>query len=151
MIDSDRATPPTELMPATIQIDPDEGFGPHICARFLECYGSDSVFVTATVDCLTQRFTRALINSGNLSEGHPWVQYGDSDMRESLEILIAVLSAQGLANAPVLLMRSATGYEGPRSFLEAAVVLLGADMVAEWHRLLELEDYAGANSVLATH
>lgn len=151
MTDSDQGAPPARALPARIEIDPDEGFGPHMAGLFLEYYGTHSLFVTATVDCLTQRFTRVLIKSGRFPEDHACVQYGDPGMRASLENLLAALSGQGLDNPPVLLMRSATGYEDPQSFLETASTFLGADVVANWLRRLELEDYVGADSLLADH
>lgn len=134
-----------------ISVDPDDGFGPHISESFLECYGEESVFVTAAVDCLNDRFNRVLVKSGKMPGDHKIVQYGAPAMREAIEQLLQVLANQGLDNPPTALMRSATGYEEPQAFLLTAGALLGKDLVADWLSRLEQEDYAGTAALLAVH
>jgi hypothetical protein len=151
MTASDKGNPSTGIPAGTIQIDPVEGFGPHIAECFLNLYGEDSVFVTATVDCLTYRFIRTLIKSGRLSADHVAIQYGTPAMRESLENFLEALASRGLDTPSVLLVRSAVGHEEPQHFLTVASSLLGTELVASWLRRLELEDYAGATTCLAAH
>lgn len=144
---SDKQNPPA----GTIQVDPEEGFGPHVTERFLDFYGEGSVFVTATVDCLNHRFASVLMKSGGLPADHVALQYGTPEMRGSLESLLKALAIQGLSKPPVLLMRSATGYEEPQQFISTASSILGAELVTNWMHLLEQEDYAGADALLSIH
>lgn len=147
MTDSDN--PATGIPAGTLQIDPEEGFGPHIAECFLDLYGEDSVFATATVDCLTHGFVRVLIKSGRLSADHVPIRYGTPAMRESLENLLEALESRGLDKPFLLLMRSAVGREEPQHFLSVASSVLGTELVTSWLRRLEQEDYAGANAFLA--
>jgi hypothetical protein len=134
-----------------ISVDPDEGFGPHLSEAFLACYGEESVFVTAAVDCLNHRFNRVLLKSGKVPADHKVVQYGEPAMRKALEQLLSALGKRGVDNPPTALLRSATGYEGPQAFLVRASSVLGNDLVANWLNRLEQEDYAGATALLAVH
>lgn len=134
-----------------ISVDPDEGFGPHLSEAFLGCYGEDSVFVTAAVDCLNHRFNRVLLKSGKVPADHKAVQYGEPAMRDALEQLFEALGKQGLDNPPTALLRSATGYEEPRAFLASAGSVLSESVVTNWLYRLEQEDYAGAAALLAVH
>lgn len=151
MTDSDRPSTPSEVLPKVIPLDPDVGYGPHIASGFLERYGEDSVFVTATVDCLNYRFNRVLVRASKVPEDHKAVQYGDPAMREAIEQLLLVLGNQGFDNPPTALLRSATGYEEPQTFLGSAGSLLGSDVLSNWLDRLEQEDYAGAAALLAVH
>ena len=151
MTDSDQPSSPSKTLPRMISVDPDVGFGPHISSAFLECYGEESVFVTAAVDCLNHRFNQVLLKSGKVPADHKVVQYGDVAMREAIEKLLGTLEKQGADNPSVALLRSATGYEEPPFFLIGAASVLGDDLVAKWLERLEQEDYAGAASLLAVH
>jgi hypothetical protein len=142
---------PSGTPPGTIQIDPDQGFGPHMTEAFLDLYGEDSVFVTATVDCLTWRFVDVLVRAEKLPSDFEPVQYGSPEMRQALEALLKTLGARGLDNPSTVLMRSAVGHELPQAFQVMAGTLLGNDLIARWLRLLEQEDYAGATAQLASH
>ena len=135
----------------TIQVNPDEGFGPHMADAFLSLYGENSVFVTATVDCLTRRFINVLIKADKLPPDSEPVQYGAVEMREALESFLQTLSARGSDRPSIALMRSAVGHEQPQTFQRMAAALLGSDLVDRWLRLLEQEDYAGASALLAVH
>jgi len=137
--------------PGTLQVNPAEGFGPHIAGPFLGQYGEGSVFVTATVDRLTHRFVAALKKSGKLPNDYVPVQYGPPEMRETLENLLNALTALGVDKPSVLLMRSAVGHEEPQRFIMVASSVLGNGLVTSWLHRLELEDYAGANSALVPH
>ncbi len=151
MTDFDRPGPPSDSLPKLISVNPDEGFGPHITDSFLELYGEESVFVTATVDCLNYRFNSVIVRAGKISEDHKAVQYGEPAMREAIELLLQALGNKGLDNPPTVLLRSATGYEEPQTFLTIAGSLLGADLVSNWLGRLEQEDYVGAAALLAVH
>jgi hypothetical protein len=142
---------PSDTPPGYISIDPDEGFGPHMSEAFLDRYGTDSVFVTATVDCLTWRFIRLLVNGGNLSSDFEPLQYGCPEMREALEALLEVLAVRGLETPFLVLMQSAAGRKPPQAFEDAATALLGAPLFADWLRLLEQENYAAAAQRLVAH
>jgi hypothetical protein len=144
--DRPRGTPP-----GTIQIDPDQGFGPHMTEAFLNLYGEDSVFVTATVDSLTWRFVGVLVRAEKLPSDFEAVQYGSPAMRQALEVLLKALGARGLDNPSTTLMRSAVGHEQPQAFQATASLLLGDSIVANWLGLMEQEDYAGATALLAVH
>jgi len=135
----------------TIQIDPDQGFGPHMTEAFLNLYGADSVFVTATVDSLTWRFAGVLVRAQKLPPDFEPVQYGTPEMRQALDAFLKALGTRGLDNPPTALMRSATGHEQPQAFLLVASSLLGDNLVANWLRLMEQENYAGATALLAVH
>lgn len=136
-------------MPAgTIQIDPEQGFGPHVSDAFLDLYGEDSVFVTATVDCLTWRFVGVLVRAEKLPADFEPVQYGSPEMRQALDAFLKALSVRGLENPSTSLMRSALGHEQPQAFQTAAGALLGQDLVDRWLQLLEQQDYAGATALL---
>ncbi len=132
-------------------MDPEEGFGPHMSEAFLDHYGTDSVFVTATVDCLTWRFIRLLVDGGNLPSDFEPLQYGSPEMREALEGLLDALAARGLEKPVVVLMQSAVGRKPPQAFEEAATALLGTESIADWLRLLEQENYAAAARRLAVN
>lgn len=142
---------PSAPSPGNISVDPEEGFGPHMSEAFLDHYGTDSVFVTATVDCLTWRFIRLLVNGGHLSSDFEALQYGSPEMRQTLEVLLDVLAARGLEKPSVVLMQSAVGRAPPRAFEEAATALLGSALVADWLHLLEQESYAAAAQRLAAN
>jgi len=118
---------------------------------FLSLYGEDSVFVTATVDSLTWRFVGVLVRAKKLPPDFEPVQYGTSEMRQALDTFLRTLSTRGLDKPPTVLMRSATGHEQPQAFLLAASSLLGDNLVANWLRLMEGENYAGATALLAVH
>ncbi len=143
--------PPRGVPPGTIQIDPSEGFGPHMSEDFLDLYGEGSVFVTATVDCLTWRYIKVLIKAEKLSEDFEPTQYGSPEMRQTLEAFLKALAICGLEKPSVTLMRSALGREQPRAFQDTAGALLGSDLVARWLHLLEQEDYAAAMALLSVH
>ncbi len=142
---------PSDAPPGTIQIDPEQGFGPHMAEAFLERYGEDSVFVTATVDCLTWRFIGVLTKAGKLPTDHEPIQYGSPEMRGAIEALLKALSTCGMDKPVVALMRSATGHEQPQAFELAAAGLLGNHLIDNWLHLLEKEDYAGAAALLVVH
>ena len=142
---------PSDAPPDTVSIDPEQGFGPHITEAFLDLYGEDSVFVSATVDCLTCRFVGVLVRAGKLSADFEPIQYGSPEMLQALEGFLKVLAARGLENPSTALMRSALGYEGPQTFLATASSVLGGELVVCWLQLLEQEDYAGAAALLAVH
>lgn len=148
MTDSNEQDMPAGTPEGTISVDPDEGFGPYIKDGFLELYGEESVFVTATVDCLTFRFIGVLVRAGKLPKEHYAPQYGTSAMREALEHLLSVLGSRGMEKPAVALMRAAVGHDEPGAFVEAAGTILGAGVVAEWRVKLERGDYAGAASLL---
>lgn len=151
MTDSDRPGAPSDTLPKVISVDPDEGYGPHISESFLERYGEESVFVTAAVDCLNFRFNRVLVRAGKVPGDHKAVQYGTPAMRDAIEQLLHALGKQGFDNPPTALLRSATGYEEPQTFLAKAGTLLGSGLVADWLGRLEQEEYAGAAALLAIH
>lgn len=151
MTNSNQQDAPAGTPEGTIPVDPDEGFGPHIVDSFLERYGEESVFVTATVDCLTYRFIQVLARAGKLPEEHHTPQYGAPAMREALEQLLSVLGSRGMDKPAIVLMRAAIGHEGPSSFLEAASMVLGTALVEDWLFKLEREDYVGAGSLLVVH
>ena len=140
---------PAGVPAVTIQIDPEQGFGPHISDAFLNLYGEDSVFVTATVDLLTWRFVGVLVRAEKLPAAFEAVQYGTFEMRQTLEAFLKALDARGLENPSTSLMRSAVGHEQPQAFEAAASALLGYDLVGRWLPLLEQQDYAGATALLA--
>ena len=140
---------PAGVPAGTIQIDPEQGFGPHVSDAFLDLYGEDSVFVTASVDFLTWRFVGVLVRAEKLPADFEPVQYGTPEMRQALDVFLKALSARGLENPPTLLMRSALGHEQPQAFQSAASALLGYDLVGRWLQLLEQQDYAGATALLA--
>jgi len=119
--------------------------------EFLDLYGEDSVFVTATVDCLTWRYLKVLIKAEKIPEDFEPTQYGSPEMRQALEVFLKALAARGLEKPSVTLMQSAVGHEQPRAFQATAGALLGRDLVARWLHLLEQEDYAGATALLAVH
>ncbi len=118
---------------------------------FLNLYGEDSVFVTATVDSLTWRFVGVLVRAEKLPPDFEPIQYGTPEMRQALDAFLKALGARGLDNPPTTLMRSALGYEQPQAFQVTASSLLGDSLVANWLRLMEQEDYAGATVLLAVH
>ena len=118
---------------------------------FLDLYGEDSVFVTATVDSLTWRFVGVLIRANKLPPDFEPTQYGPPEMRQSLDAFLKALSARGLDNPPTVLMRSAVGHEQPDAFQITAGSLLGITLVANWLHLIEQEDYAGATALLEVH
>jgi len=142
---------PSGTPDGTIQIDPDEGFGPHVTEAFLDLYGEHSVFACATVDLLTWRFVRVLVRAEKLPTQFEPPQYGPPEMRQSLDKLLRALTAQGHDNPPAALMRSATGHEPPEAFQLAAATLIGHDLVTSWLHLLEQQDYAGTSALLAGH
>lgn len=147
-------TPPDEPgapPPGLISIDPDDGFGPHMTDAFLDHYGRGSVFVTATVDCLTWRFVGVLIRDGRLPADFEPIQYGSAAMRLALEELLGALQARGLEKAALVLMRSATGYEAPQAFQARASEWLGTETVASWLELVEREEFDRATALLAVH
>lgn len=146
-----KENPPSDTPSAYISIDPDEGFGPHMSEAFLDCYSAGSVFVTATVDCLTWRFVRLLITGGNLPPDFEPLQYGSPEMRETLEALLEALAGRGLETPFLVLMQSAAGRKPPQAFEDEAVALLGAPLIADWLRLLERENYAAATQRLAVN
>lgn len=148
MTGSNEGDPSIGPPPGVIPIDPVEGFGPHISDEFIYHYGEESVFVTATVDCLTTRFVGVLRRAGRVPEDHVAVQHGPPEMREALEQLLACLTAQGLDKPHTLLMRSAVGHEAPQSFMDEAGSLLGEELLAIWLRQLEGEDYLSAKALL---
>ncbi len=140
---------PSGTPDGTVRIDPDEGFGPHVTDAFLELYGEHSVFACATVDLLTWRFVRVPVRAEKLPPDFDPPQYGPPEMRESLDVFLKALKAQGHENPPTALMRSALGHEPPEAFQIAAGTLLGNDLVTRWLHLLERQDYAGATALLA--
>ena len=142
---------PHNVPPGTISVDPDEGFGPHLTDAFLEAYGEDSVFVTATVDQLTWQFVRVLVKAGKLPEEFEPPQFGPPEMRGALAGLIAKLSERGQDRPAISLMRSAVGHEHSLAFQRAASAALGESVVAAWLSCLEMEDYAGAAALLEPH
>ena len=140
---------PTGVPAGTIQIDPEQGFGPHLSDAFLELYGEDSVFVTATVDLLTWQFVAVLIKAEKLPADFVAVQYGTPEMRHALDAFLKTLAGRGLEKPSTSLMRSAVGHEQPQAFQVAAGTLLGYDLVARWLQRLEQQDYAGVTALLA--
>ncbi|GAB2524815.1 hypothetical protein GCM10027188_29700 [Lysobacter humi (ex Lee et al. 2017)] len=142
---------PRNAPPGTIPVDPEEGFGPHLTDAFLEAYGEDSVFVTATVDLLTWRFVRVLVKAGKLPEEFEPPQFGPPEMRRALAGLITKLSERGQDRPAVSLMRSAIGHEHPLAFQNVARAVLGEGVVASWLACLEREDYARAEALLEPH
>ena len=118
---------------------------------FLNLYGEDSVFVTATVDSLTWRFIGVLVRAEKLPSDFEPIQYGSPEMRQALDALLKSLGTRGLDNPSAALMRSAVGREQPQAFLVTASSLLGDHLVANWLRLMEQEDYAGATALLVVH
>ena len=140
---------PTDVPAGTIQIDPEQGFGPHLSDAFLELYGEDSVFVTATVDLLTWQFVAVLIKAEKLPADFVAVQYGTPEMRHALDAFLKTLAGRGLEKPSTSLMRSAVGHEQPQAFQAAAGTLLGYDLVARWLQRLEQQDYAGVTTLLA--
>jgi hypothetical protein len=118
---------------------------------FLDMYGEDSVFVTATVDSLTWRFVGVLVRADKIPPSFEPTQYGPPEMRQTLDAFLKALAARGLSNPPTVLMRSALGYEQPDAFQIAAGSFLGVSLVANWLHLVELGDYAGATALLAVH
>jgi len=140
---------PPDAPPSTIQIDPNEGFGPDLSEAFLDLYGEDSIFVTATVDFLTWRYVDVLVKARKLPEDFEPPQYGSPEMRQTLAHLLKVLAARGLEKPPIELMQSAVGHKQPRMFQARASATLGSDLVARWLHLLEQQDYAGATALLA--
>lgn len=142
---------PNDAPPGNIRINPEQGFGPHMAEAFLERYGEDSIFVTATVDCLTWRFIGVLTKAGELPAGYDAIQYGPPEMREALEALLKALSAYGMDKPVIALMRSATGHEQPQAFELAVAGLLGNHVMDNWLHLIEKADYAGATALLVVH
>jgi hypothetical protein len=140
---------PAGVPTGTIQIDPEQGFGPHLSDAFLNLYGEDSVFVTATVDLLTWQFVAVLIKAEKLPADFVAVQYGAPEMRHALDAFLKTLAGRGLEKPSTLLMRSAVGHEQPQAFQAAAGTLLGYDLVARWLQRLERQDYAGVAALLA--
>ena len=141
---------PSKAPSEDVSINPDEGFGPHISEDFLELYGKGSVFVTATVDCLTWRFIQVLVRAEKLPQDTSPLQYGEPEMREALEDLLAAMSDRGIEKLSLALMRSAVGRESPQAFQEAANSRLGSSTVSQWLTLLEHENYAGASGLLSS-
>ena len=140
---------PAGLPAGTIQIDPEEGFWPHLSDAFLDLYGEDSVFVTATVDLLTWQFVGVLIRAENLPANFAAIQYGAPEMRHALDAFLKTLAGRGLEKPSTSLMRSAVGHERPQAFQAAAGTLLGHDPVTRWLQRLEQQDYAGVTALLA--
>ena len=134
-----------------IQVNPVEGFGPHLVRAFLDLYGENSVFVAATVDCLNYRFVRVMIRAELLPADFSPPQYGTPEMRQALETLLKALDAHGLENPPASLMQSAVGYAEPQAFQSTAAGLLGDEVVGRWLQRLEQEDYSGATALLEAH
>jgi hypothetical protein len=122
-----------------------------MAAAFLDLYGEDSAFITATVDSLTWRFVGVLVRADKLPPDFEPIQYGPPEMRQALDRFLKALAARGLDNPPMVLMRSAVGREPPETFQVMAGSLLGATVVAHWLHLIEQEDYAGATALLAAH
>ncbi len=142
---------PDDAPPGTIQIDPDEGFGPHLAQSFLDWYGEDSVFAAATADCLTWRFVKVLVRAGKLPAEHQPHVYGSPELCEALEALLDALSTRGLEKASVLLLQSAVGRADAHAFQTAAGYVLGNDLIQRWLVLLEQADPAGATALLTLH
>ena len=142
---------PRGMPDGTLNIDPDQGFGPHMKEEFLDFYGVDSVFVTSTVDCLTHRFLNVLIKAKKIPSDHARIQYSSNDMREALESLLEALSSRGVEKPAIALMRSAVGQDDARAFERMAGTQLGSDLLNEWFRLLERENYLGAKALLVAH
>jgi hypothetical protein len=140
---------PAGVPAGTIQIDPEQGFGPHISDAFLDLYGEDSVFVTATVDLLTWQFVGVLIKAEKLPADFVAVQYGTPEMRHALSALLKSLAGRGFEKPSTSLMRSAVGHDQPQAFQAAAGTLLGHDVVSRWLQRLEQQDYAGVTALLA--
>lgn len=72
-------------------------------------------------------------------------------MRQALDAFLRALGARGMDNPSTALMRSAAEHEQPQAFLATVSSLLGDHFVANWLRLMEQEDYAGATALLAMH
>lgn len=142
---------PKGIPEGTIQIDPEEGFGPHITEAFLDLYGEYSVFAAATVDLLTWRFVGVLVKADKLPMDFEPPQYGPPEMRKALDGLLKALTAQGHENSVAALMRSALGRQPPQAFQIAAGTLLGNDLIVRWLQLLEQQDHAGATALLSGH
>ena len=133
----------------TLQIDPEQGFGPHLSDAFLDLYGEDSVFVNAAVDLLTWQFIAVLIKAQKLPADFVAIQYGTPEMRHALGVFLNTLAGRGLEKPSAALMRSAVGQEQPQAFQTSASTLLGYDLVSRWLQRLEQQDYAGAAALLA--
>ncbi|MCK9490154.1 MAG: hypothetical protein M0Q42_12335 [Xanthomonadales bacterium] len=139
----------SERPAGTLQIDPQQGFGPHLSDAFLDLYGEDSVFVNAAVDLLTWQFVAVLIKAEKLPADFVPIQYGTPEMRHTLDALLKTLAGRGLEKPSTALMRSAVGQEQPQAFQTAASTLLGYDLVSRWLQRLEQHNYAGADALLA--
>jgi hypothetical protein len=151
MTDSNYEDAPSGTPEGTIPVDPDVGFAAHVADGFVEHYGEDSVFVAAAVDCLTHRFIRVLVRAGKLPEDHQAPQYGTPEMRGALDRLLSVLDSRGMDNPTAALMRSVVGRAGPGTFVQAAGVVVGEQLIGGWLLKMEQEDYVGADSLLLVH
>lgn len=142
------ANRPTGTPPGTIQIDPEDGFGPHLVDDFMDLYGPDSNFVAGTADCLTRRFIRVLIKAGKLAPDTVPVQFGGDQAREALDDLLRVLERRGAEKPSVALMQSAVGHAAPEAFQSLAQMILGVDSVERWFTLFEQGKFEECNALL---
>ena len=141
----DTADSPPE---GSIPFDPEMGFAPLLSSAFVASYGSGSVFVTATADCLTWGVTQLLIHIGRVPDGTEPIQHGAPQARVALEQLLARLEECGLIDATKPLYQSAAGFAEPREFEQIASSCLGASVVESWLHALEGKDYSGASATL---
>jgi len=132
----------------TIQIDPDQGFGPHLTDDFMDLYGPESGFVISTADCLTRRFTRVLVKAGKLAQDTVPVQFGGDQARDTLENLLGAMGRRGVEKPSVVLMQSAIGHAPPENFQLIAQSTLGIDSVALWFMLFEQGKFGECNALL---
>jgi hypothetical protein len=135
---------------AYLNVNPYEGFGPLITDDFLDLYGEDSVFVTATIDFLTWQMVTILIKSNKIGPEFEPIQYGPPEMRLTLETLIKILSASKLEKPLLVLLQSAVKNNQSLDFQIAASSLIGEDVFKEWLSLLEQKKYAEANSLVTS-
>ncbi len=140
---------PAGIPAGNIQIDPEDGFGPHLSDAFLDRYGEESVFVAATADLLTWKFVAVLIKAEKLPTDFAAIQYGSPEMRNALDAFLETLAGRGMEKPSTSLMQSAVGRQQPQAFLAAAGALLGYDLVTRWLQRLELQDVAGVAALLA--
>lgn len=135
-------------MAATISIDLDEGYWPHIVEKFFDRYGAESLFVRSVADCLTARHVRVLIKAGKIEASEQPVQVGDRETLEALEALLERLKADGAKEHLLHILRESMGVKEP-GVLEAEVDgLYGRGAFSRWLVLFEFRKFDEASEVL---
>jgi len=140
-----------ETAQGAMRINSYVGLAPHFADAFQETYGKNSAFVTAAVDCLNADFVKAFVQAGKLPKEHHLPSWGTPARREALEQLLARLQSCGMEKPSIALLRSAVGHTEPRAFMDAAGKVLGTDVMDNWLREIQQENYAAASSLLTTH